>query len=212
MPVPIELFWPFLIVTVLITLAPGPDNLFLLTLAARHGAKIGLYFTLGIVSGEVVHTLAVLLGLSVLLQLPPVFLAWQAFGAVYLLYLSWQLWQAKPQLSCQGAAIPPMSFRKAYQRGLLMNLSNPKVLLFFLSFLPQFVDNAGAVGRQLAFLALTAIVITFLIFSSIALVASQLRPWLGQRPQLLSLLERATALVLALLSLFLVFSSVKFFL
>lgn len=206
MPIPFELFWPFFTITVLITVAPGPDNLFLLTLAARHGAKTGLYFTAGIVSGEVIHTLAVLLGLSLLLQLPPVFFAWQVLGAIYLFYLSWQLWQAKPVLTQTTETLTAPPLFAAYQRGLLMNLSNPKVLLFFLSFLPQFVHGEGNLTGQLLFLGLTAMLITAVIFSGIAMLASQLRPWLQRHPQVLPLLERLTALFLAFLALFLLFS------
>lgn len=210
MPIPFEIFWPFFTITVLITVAPGPDNLFLLTLAARYGAKTGLYFTAGIVSGEVIHTLAVLLGLSLLLQLPPVFFAWQVFGAAYLFYLSWQLWQAKPVLKepvlKETTETPALARTKAYQRGLLMNLSNPKVLLFFLSFLPQFVHGEVNLTGQLLFLGLTAMLITAVIFSGMALLAGQLRPWLQRHPEVLSWLERLTAVFLAGLALFLLFS------
>ena len=147
---------PFLIASVSLTLLPGPDNLFVLSISIVNGARAGIPTALGMAMGNFAHTTAVALGLSALVLASPVaFSIIKILGVAYLLYLAWQSWHHPLHLSLQypQAKYGPRSSLKLFQRGVLMNLLNPKVALFFLAFFPQFVDQNSAFKAQLAFAA-----------------------------------------------------------
>ncbi|WP_028485746.1 LysE family translocator [Thiomicrorhabdus chilensis] len=203
--IPLDLLLPFVFATVLIGLAPGPDNLFVLTQSAQHGYRTGLIIILGLCSGLIIHTSAVALGVAALLQTSPAaFMALKTLGALYLVYLAWQAWQAakshaNPQSNAPSNNLKAMQF---YRRGLLMNLSNPKVSIFFLAFLPQFARaENGSIEQQIFILGLLVIFITFLVFSSFALLAGFIKPWLAESPNAQVLLYRITAMLFLALAL-----------
>ena len=153
----------------ILALAPGPDNFFVCMQSALHGRRAGLSVVLGLCTGLLGHTAAVALGLAAVLAAS----AWalmviRLIGAAYLLYLAWQAWQAPAQL--MGAApVASLSHRQLYLRGIIMNLSNPKVTLFFLAFLPQFTQpQLGHVAGQVVYLGALFMLATFVVFGSIA--------------------------------------------
>ena len=165
--------------SLLLGLTPGPDNLFVLMQSATQGRRAGLLVTLGLCTGLLGHTAAVALGLAALLAASPAaFGALKIAGAAYLLYLAWGAWHA-PTAVQQGAAeagTPNGSPWKLYGRGVLMNLSNPKVAIFFLALLPQFVQaDAGPVHWQIAQLGALFMLATLIVFGGFAWVAA----WLG---------------------------------
>ena len=125
----------FLGVAFLLSLSPGPDNLFVITLSALRGARAGLWVVLGLCSGLVVHTLTVALGVGALLAASPVaFTTLKVIGALYLLYLAWGAWRASPATGkTQHPAMPDFTPLQAWRRGVLMNVTNPKVMVFFLA-------------------------------------------------------------------------------
>ncbi len=169
---PLETAVSFFGIAVLLSLSPGPDNLFVLTLSALRGPRAGLWVVLGLCSGLVVHTLAVALGVAALFAASDTaFTVLKLLGAAYLLYLAWGAWKA-PAMTADSPAPPPMSPRQAWLRGVIMNLTNPKVILFFLAFLPQFANPAhGSVAVQMLWLGLLFIVAAWLTFSALALMA-----------------------------------------
>ncbi|MBR2732698.1 MAG: LysE family translocator, partial [Selenomonadaceae bacterium] len=136
-------FMYFLTASILLTLAPGPDILYLLTKSLSDGARSGIILACGLVSGIVFHTLLVMLGVAALIKSSATALTLlKIFGAAYLLFLAAGAFKSaraakKFSLTRAGAKIPSAAL---YKRGVLMNVLNPKVLLFFLAFLPQFVD------------------------------------------------------------------------
>ena len=134
----------FLSASILITLAPGPDVLYLLATSLAFGKKSGAALSLGLCSGLVFHTFLVAVGVAALIQSSPLlFQLLKYLGAAYLLYLAWHSWIARnSQLALTTAAVEPPG--SLYRRGLIMNMVNPKVLIFFLAFLPQFIDPTGA--------------------------------------------------------------------
>ena len=143
----------FALASAILSVAPGPDNLFVLVHSAVHGGRSGVIITLGLCTGLLVHTTAVALGLAAILLTSAVaFTLLKTAGALYLLYLAWQAFRA----SGDAPAVPaqsPLSRAALYRRGVIMNLTNPKVSLFFLAFLPQFVvPEAGSVQLQIALL------------------------------------------------------------
>lgn len=191
----------FFVAATLLALAPGPDNLFVLANATSHGARAGLVLTLGFCSGCVVHTAVVALGVAALIVTTP--LAWLAirlFGAGYLGWLAWQTLRSHGP-SSPGAA-PQRTARALYLRGLIMNVSNPKVTMFFLALLPQFVDfERGRAALQFAQLGALFILVTVLVFGGIALLAGALAASLRARPATAIWLDRLAGVVFAGLAL-----------
>ena len=143
----------FVVSAVLLNLTPGPDTLFILGQAAR-GARAGSLAALGIGAGCLVHIAAATVGLSALLVASAsAFLIVKLAGAVYLVWIGLSmLRQGAPPAAAAGAAEPGGGAR-IFLKGALTNALNPKVAMFFLAFLPQFVDTAGP-HRALAFFAL----------------------------------------------------------
>ena len=172
----------FLLASVLLTLAPGPDIMYLLAKSLADGARNGVALAAGLSSGILFHTTLVILGVAALIQGSPVALAALKYlGALYLLYLAVGAFRDKSDLKLENAG-PPENRLALYRRGILMNVLNPKVLPFFLTFLPQFVPaDTETVGRQIALLGLLFAVQAFLIFSAVAFCAGRLRRLLFRR-------------------------------
>lgn len=195
MPAP-ETLLTFFIASLLLALAPGPDNLFVLTQAALRGRSAGLAVTLGLCTGLLGHTSAVALGLAALFAASALaFTLLKLCGAAYLLWLAWQAWRAS-STTALAAAEDRLSGWQLYRRGILMNITNPKVSVFFLAFLPQFADpSRGPLTQQLLLLGAIFMVATILIFGGIALLAGMLGTWLTRSPGLQRVLNRMTAVL-----------------
>lgn len=171
----------FTAVALLLCLSPGPDNLFVLAQSALYGRTAGLRITLGLCTGLVIHTAAVALGVAALLKsFPLAFNALKVAGAAYLLYLALQAFRAAPMALSADRARQPDSWQ-LYRRGIIMNVSNPKVSLFFLALLPQFVDpDRGALWLQFVLLGVVFMFSTLLVFALLALLAGSIGAWLGK--------------------------------
>lgn len=170
-------FMSFIGVAILLTLAPGPDIMYLLTKSLSGGAKQGIALAMGLSSGPVVHTAFVMAGVAALLQSSPVaFRILMYAGAAYLLFLAWSAFWAEPAAFSAGAG-DENRFFSLYKRGLLMNVMNPKVLLFFLALLPQFVQTGAAFSPpvQIGLLGLGFSMQACMVFSAVALFAAQIR-------------------------------------
>ena len=163
-------------VAVLLGLSPGPDNLFVLVQSAQRGWRVGLCVVLGLSLGIVGHTVAVALGLAAVVAASPMlFTVLKLCGAAYLAYLAWGAWRAPVNVT-EGAQAQAerdvLTLKTAMGwagRGVVMSLTNPKVLIFFLAFLPQFTDPArGSVGLQVMALGCVFMLATLLVFGSIA--------------------------------------------
>ena len=164
----------FVIASVVLSLVPGPDNIFVMTHSALKGWRIGFYTTLGLCTGLIGHTVLVAIGVSVIFQTSAVaFNGLKIIGACYLLYLAWLSVQNK-ELNL-GGDYNDSTNRSYYLTGVIMNLTNPKVALFFLVFLPQFVNTGNDnVTLQIFSLGLLFIVSALCVFTSIAYLASLL--------------------------------------
>ena len=159
--------------SVLLALAPGPDNVFVLLHAGAHGRRAGLLVVLGLCSGLLVHTAAVALGLAaVFAASSTAFTLLKLCGAAYLLWLAWGAWHAPAGLDA-GATPPPLGDGATYRRGVLMNVTNPKVAIFFLAFLPQFANPAeGHLALQIMLLGAVFMLAALLTFGTIAYFAA----------------------------------------
>ena len=196
-------YWLFVAAAVLLNLTPGQDTMFIIGRSLTGGLRAGLAAAVGVSVGSIGHTLAAALGLSVILATSaPAFTIVKLAGAAYLIYLGIRLLLTKPLASEAGAQVTSSSSgaRPAFLQGILTNLLNPKVALFFLAFLPQFIDpHAGA--RTFAFLALGATFITTgLIWCLVlAVAAARLQAFFVRNPNARTLIDRAVgALFLAL--------------
>ncbi|MDF1483105.1 LysE family translocator [Extensimonas sp. H3M7-6] len=207
-------------VAVLLALTPGPDNLFVLLQSAQRGWRAGMAVVLGLCLGLVVHTAAVALGLAALFAASPTaFTVLKFCGAAYLAWLAWQALRvptgaaqgvtqdaadagdaarggqdpaAAPQ--AESAAVPGLV--RMVGRGMLMNLTNPKVLMFFLAFLPQFTDPArGSVAAQTMVLGLVFMLATLLVFGAIACFSGAFGALLQRSARARTALNRVAGLV-----------------
>lgn len=197
----VEAAVPFFVASILLGLAPGPDNIFVLTQSSLYGRKAGFAVVFGLCTGLTVHTAAVALGIAAFLQTSAyAFTALKLAGAFYLAWLSWQAFRATSK-SLRLNKQNRRTFWQLYRRGILMNVTNPKVSIFFLAFLPQFVDpEKGQVAVQIVLLGGLFIVATLLVFGSISLVAGSLGEKVGQSERAQKILNRVAGTVFLLLA------------
>ena len=186
----------FLAASILLGLAPGPDNLFVMSQSALYGRMSGMIVLAGLCTGLVVHTAAVALGVAVIFQSSAVaFTVLKIAGAAYLAVLAWQAFRSRGA-DLAIAATGTTSCRHLYLRGILMNITNPKVSLFFLAFLPQFAEpGRGPVIIQLALLGGLFIVATLVVFGGMVFLAGGLGELLKRSPRLRQLLGKATGVI-----------------
>lgn len=198
---PAELLLVFFVTASLLAIAPGPDNIFVLTQSLAYGSRAGLLVVLGLCSGLVMHTTLVALGLAALIASSDKLLVFiKLLGAAYLIYLAWQNWQHSRQLQAGNSTVK-LDDWQLYRRGIIMNATNPKVGLFFLAFLPQFLDvSHGPLTTQMILLGGLFILSTLLVFGGIALLAGRL----GQQMQMASgrrvWFSRAVSVIFVLLA------------
>ncbi|MBR6833527.1 MAG: LysE family translocator [Fibrobacter sp.] len=194
----------FFIAALVVGIAPGPDNLFVLAQSAAHGARAGFCVILGLCTGIVIQVSLLVAGVSALVAASPkAFFVMQCLGAAYLLYLAYKSFQVRvgtvaasevseshPERSHEvteskvlGLDYP--SARKLYLRGIIMNISNPKVILFLLSFIPPAVrlDRPIHPSLQMAIFGAEFILATFIVFGSVALLAGAVKKFLLNSPK-----------------------------
>lgn len=183
----------------LVTAAPGPDNLMVLSLGLARGRQAGIAFGSGCALGCLNHTLLAALGVGALIAASPVaFTALRVAGGLYLVWIgigalraSWQ-----PAAGAALRAVPPDPPRRLFLKGLAVNAINPKVVLFFLAFLPQFVDPArGGAAWQIGQLGLLFTLQALLVFGAIGWFAGGVGERLQRRPHLGQWLDRVAGLV-----------------
>lgn len=177
---------------------PGPDNLCVLMQSAIHGRGVGLSVTAGLCVGLVFHTIAVSLGVAAIFQTSQfAFDALKFVGAAYLIYLAYKAFRAGPERLASGA----MKAKPVWQmmlRGVVMNITNPKVAIFFLAFLPQFTSpGSGSIVLQMLQLGGIFILSTFVSFATILLLAGSISHWLKRSDRGQVILNRIAGFVFA---------------
>lgn len=200
-------FLYFLIASMLLTIAPGPDIMYLLAKSLADGARSGISLALGLTTGLIFHTSLVIIGVAAIIQQSPLAFAILKYaGAAYLLYLAWGAFHAQGNLKL-NAVNKSGSYFKLYRRGVIMNVLNPKVLLFFLAFLPQFVNlNSNSVSLQIAFLGFIFGLQTLVIFSLVAICAGKVRDYILNIKNFNKIMGYIQGIVLLLISLALIIS------
>lgn len=166
----------FLGAAIILTIMPGPDNLFVLAQSITQDKKAGIATSLGLCTGLLVHIGAAVLGISAIVYQSTVMFSIVKFaGAAYLLYLAWQSFRAKNDaFTLEHQNIH--TFALLYRKGILMNILNPKVSLFFLALLPQFVNPLlGHVALQMLILGMVFLVQALILFSLVSVFAGKVR-------------------------------------
>ncbi|TQJ75509.1 LysE family translocator [Streptomyces sp. SLBN-31] len=165
----------FLVAAFALCVTPGPDMMFIVAMGGRGGPRTGVLAAAGVACAMFVHTVAAALGLSALfLSLPALYHALRWAGAAYLLYLAVKAFRDRGTAVEEGGAAGP-GRRRAFWQGTVTNLLNPKVILFNVAFLPQFVDpGLGHVREQFLVLGLTITVMGFVVDGSVGLLSGKL--------------------------------------
>ncbi|OUS31877.1 threonine transporter RhtB [Gammaproteobacteria bacterium 45_16_T64] len=205
----VETLVTFVLASALLSFAPGPDNIFVLIQSATHGRKAGAFITLGLCTGLLVHTAMVVLGVAALIQASEfAFNGLKIVGAGYLCYLAWSAYSAADsELDISG--VPQLSNLALYRRGIVMNVTNPKVAIFFLAFLPQFTNSQeGDVSLQMMLLGWVFILVALVCFLCIAYLSGFLNRWFRESAVAQRYLHRAVSVVFVCLAVKLLFTAV----
>ena len=175
----LELWLVYFVATLGLALTPGPNSLLALTHGGLYGARMALATILGGVVGFSALIALAMFGLSALLKTSPnALLALKWIGGAYLIWLGVQLWRSPPMNLILADSVVRPSASRLFRQGLLSALSNPKVILFYGAFLPQFVDPQRGLAVQFVVMAATFAVVEFLVELLLALLAFRVRPWL----------------------------------
>ena len=199
----------FIVASFILCLVPGPDNIYVLTQGVTKSKKAAIVTTLGLTTGLIVHTSAAAFGISVIFQTSQLaFDILKYAGALYLLYLGYQAFKYRNEpldLTVQNSS---SELKKLYIKGFVMNILNPKVSLFFLAFLPQFVTlENGNIPLQMISLGLIFMLMTIIVFSGIGISGNILSKKLLEKPNIVKYMNILTSFILVSLGLKLAFSS-----
>lgn len=201
-------FFGFLIAAILITVCPGPDNLMVLGMGISRGRRHGVAFGLGCGLGCLSHTMLAVLGVSALIAASVVaFTLLKICGGLYLIWMGIHALQSRGGMQINAVVNTKQPLWRLFCKGMLANAINPKVVLFFLSFLPQFVVTAnGHVGLQMAQLGLIFTLQAALLFGLLGLFSGSVGQWLAHRPGFGRWLDRIAGTVFVALGLRLIVS------
>ena len=173
----------FIVASTLLALAPGPDIIYVLTRGIAQGRKAGIAAALGFASGCIFHTVLAAVGVAALIRSSELaFDLVRYAGAAYLVWIGIQALRHRASFSLEGGG-DARALGTIYRQSVLGNILNPKVTLFFLAFLPQFVNVAeGRVGLQMAVLGAIFMAQTAVIFGAVGLFAGWIGAWMRSRP------------------------------
>jgi threonine/homoserine/homoserine lactone efflux protein len=191
-------FWVFVLAALVLNLTPGNDMIYVITRSTSQGVKAGIISSLGIMAGCMVHILAAVIGLSALIaKSATAFGIIKYAGAAYLIYLGVRSLTSKRKSFETNSATHSISYKKLFWQGALTNTLNPKVALFFLAFLPQFINmHATQVHWQILFLGTWFNISGTLVNIAVAILFGKIGHWLSNSPRFVLWQERITGVVL----------------
>ncbi|WP_309132585.1 LysE family translocator [Brevibacterium sp.] len=188
----------FVTAVVLVLIAPGPDMAYMVAVGIEGGRRAAVRAILGVCSGMVVYVLAVVAGFGALVSSQPWLLtALKIFGAGYLLWLGVSVLRRGKQTAADREHPPSENW---YFRGAVVSLTNPKIALFFLAFLPQFIGDADSPAVQMAMLGILDVLIELVLYGAVGLFAARFHTRLaadGRAGMVLSIIACAVYLLLA---------------
>ncbi|MFS0879446.1 threonine transporter RhtB [Bacillus sp. 7586-K] len=197
----------FLGVAIALTLMPGPDNLFTLAQSIAKGKNAGIYTSLGLCTGLIVHITAATIGVTAIIyQSALAFTVVKYIGAAYLLFLAFKSFTEKGS-GFDLKAENSLDYKALYKKGIIMNLLNPKLSLFFLAFFPQFINHEnGHASLQMLVYGIVFLVQAFVIFMLISIFAGKVGYFLRKNPSLSKKISLIQGSLFALIGLKIAFS------
>jgi len=199
---------PFLTASVLLTFMPGPDIIFVIMQSITNGKKYGIVTALGLVSGIIIHTALIAFGIAVMIQRSDtLFVMIKILGAIYLFYLAFKTFKSSSEIHLEDVDRTKISLFSLYKQGFIMNLLNPKVVIFFLAFFPGFiVESNGNITRQIYILGLLFMLQAFLVFSFVSIVSDKLTSFLRGNKQFEKFLHWFQIVVFIAIGFYILFS------
>ena len=187
----------FIFSSLIIIITPGQDMILVMSQSISHGKKAGIITAFGVSCGLLVHTLLATIGLGSLLMASTwLFDVIKFIGAAYLIYIGYQLLLSKnPKLSIK--TLPKVSYKKMFLQGALTNIMNPKIAIFYFSYLPQFVTlNEGNESLQFFILGITYAILAFFIKAPIGFISGVLSLWIQSRSLVLKYINKTSGVIL----------------
>lgn len=196
-----------MIATALLSLSPGPDNIYVLTQSMAYGRQYGLATTAGLMTGCIIHTTLLAFGVSVLIREHPLLLySIKIFGALYLFFLAYRAYKRGNAIEFMKD-VPKRGLWRLYRQGFIMNILNPKVTLFFLAFFPGFLFSESiSLVVQFYILGALFIVVSFTVFGAIALLAGEIATAIRHRKNTGSFLKWMQILIFLAIAAYLLLS------
>lgn len=204
-----ELLISFVFATMALAISPGPDNIYVVLQSIVHGKKYGIATVCGLISGCLVHTTIVAFGVSIITKENEwLFLSIKWLGALYLLFLAYKVFNSSGVISLDDeTSIPKKTLGQLFRQGFIMNVLNPKVSLFFLSFFPAFLFSQTLSSViQFYVLGLLFMATSFIIFSGLALLSGQISAYLMQHKHTGLVLKWLQIVVFIAIALYLIFA------
>ncbi len=198
-----DLIITFLSTSIIITLMPGPDNTYVILESVTRGIKRGITFASGLVTGIIFHTILVATGIAYIISHSSIaYISLKYFGGAYLFYLAYLAYK-ESNLHVK-LILNKSNYSRLYLKGLLMNITNPKVLLFFIAYLPQFVTKNGWNFRyQIFILGLLFFIQAFIIMSTLAILSGKLKIYV-KNPKFWYYVKYVKIIVLIILAAFII--------
>ena len=167
----------FIIATAALAFSPGPDNIYVLVQSITNGRAFGLATVAGLITGCIIHTTLLAFGVSALISNnDSLFLGIKILGAIYLLFLAYQVYRSDDAIKLDGSSAPKKSLKQLFVQGFFMNVLNPKVTIFFLAFFPGFLfSETMSTVWQFYVLGGIFMLVSFIIFACIALLAGSIK-------------------------------------
>ncbi|WP_339876989.1 LysE family translocator [Olleya marilimosa] len=177
-----EILFGFILATIALALSPGPDNIYVLMQSISNGRKYGIATVCGLISGCLVHTTLVAFGVSAIIkESETLFFIIKTLGALYLLYLAYKVFKSDAAVSLSNNAVPKKSMMQLFKQGVIMNVLNPKVSIFFLAFFPAYLfSKTISTVTQFYVLGLLFMATSFMVFALIAILAGFISDYLKQ--------------------------------
>ena len=175
-----EILFGFILATTALAISPGPDNIYVLMQSITNGRKYGIATVCGLISGCLVHTTLVAFGVSAIIkESETLFFIIKTLGALYLLYLAYKVFKSDAAVSLSNNAVPKKSMMQLFKQGVIMNVLNPKVSIFFLAFFPAYLfSKTISTVTQFYVLGLLFMATSFMVFALIAILAGFISDYL----------------------------------
>lgn len=169
----------FALVTAALAISPGPDNIYVLVQSITNGKKYGIATVFGLIAGCIIHTTLLAFGISPIIAAnATLFFVIKLLGAFYLLYLAYSVFKSDARISFNSDNVAKKSQRQLFVQGFFMNVLNPKVTIFFLAFFPGFLfSESMSTFVQFYVLGAVFMVVSFIVFATIALLAGQIKAY-----------------------------------